>query len=103
MLIVSETYGGRSHLVYELYILLMVFGKQRVAETPAVLMTGYAAERILSAVEDKASFRVNFKGAAAEPCAYIVEHFAVLRKLHLSGVEIRVFSAVPQMDIINID
>ena len=56
---------------------------------------------MLFAVEDKAVFGINLKGAAAETAAHIVQHFAVLHDLHFAAVEIGILAAVPQMYVGN--
>ena len=103
VLIVSETYGGGTDLHYEVDILSVMLGKKRVTDAPSVLVAGYAAQRILLAVQDKSELGINAIGAATEAGAYVVYYSSVLDKLELGGVEIGILPATPEDNVLDIE
>ena len=66
VLIMGKADGGAAHFADKIHILFVVLGEKRITDAPAVLMTAYAAERILFSVENKALVGVDFEAAAAE-------------------------------------
>ena len=101
VLIVCQTDGGAAHLADQLHILLVMGGKQRVADAQTILMTADTAQGVLLTVEDEAVFGIDFVAAAAEAGGHIVDHFAIVQKLCLDGIQVWILAAVPQMGILD--
>ena len=76
VLIVCQTDGVGAHLADQIYILDVMLRQQRIADAPAILMAGYAAQWVLLAVEDEALLRIDLECAAAETGGYAIDHFA---------------------------
>ena len=99
VLIVRQADGVCAHLGDERHVLPVVLREQRVADAPAVLMAGDAAQRIGLAVEDEALIGIDGERPAAEARGDAVQHAALLQQLDGRGVQVRIPAAVPQMDI----
>ena len=92
VLVVGKTDGVGTHFQNQRHILFHHLFGDGNARALAVLMTGDAAQGILTPVQDKALLRVNLKLAAAEAGSL---GFAVVQP-RSHGVEIRVIKTVPQ-------
>ena len=58
---------GAAHFADQIDVLLVMLGKQRIADAPAVLVTGNAPQRVAFAVQNEALLSVDFKEAATLP------------------------------------
>ena len=68
VLIMRKAHRVRTHFLYELYVLLLHFGSERVAHALPVLMTGDALDLEMPAVQEKALVRI--EGEISEPRLY---------------------------------
>ena len=100
VLIVSETDGGCANLHDIVNVLCVMLGKERVTNAPSVLVAGYAAERIFLTVEDKAVFGIDLEGTAAEAGANVIKNGLTLNDLYLTAVEVRILTAVPEVNVL---
>ena len=103
MLIVSKADCRCADLKNQVKVLLVMLGKKSVTDFRSVLMSRYASEGIFLTVEEEALFGVNLKGTATEACADVVEHSVALEQFNRCSVEVRVFSAVPEVNVLNFD
>ena len=86
VLIVRKADGRRAELADVFHVLPVMLRQQRVADSPAVLMAGDAAQRVFFAVEDEAALRIDLKRAAAKAGLHAVDDFAVFHKFDRSCV-----------------
>ena len=101
VLIVREAHRVDAHLADHIHILEMHLLRQRVADALAVLVAGYAVERVFFAVEIESRLGIGGKIPHAESCLDAVLLFSVHRQDRLRRVEIRVPDAVPEPYIVD--
>ena len=97
VLIVRQPDRVRADLANQVHVLPVMLRQQRVADLPAVLMAGDAAQRILAPVEDEASLRVDGEAAAAKARRHPVQLVSMAQNRRLGGIQIRILHAIPQV------
>ncbi len=95
MLIMSEADSVDAHLADHIHVLEMHLFCQRVADALAVLVAGYAVERVFFAVEVESRLGISGKIPHAESGLHTVDFSSVHCEDCLRGVEIRVLDPVP--------
>jgi hypothetical protein len=99
----SKTDGGSADLHNKVDILPMMLGKKSVTNAESVLMAGYAAKRILSAVKNEAAVRIDSEGTATESGSNLIYNLTVSNERNVSGVEVRILSTVPEVNVLNLE
>ena len=103
VLIVSKSDCGRAHFHNELDILSVVLGKKSVTNAESILVTGYTAKGILSAVKDETAVRIDCEGTATESCSNLIYRLAVSHKSYACGIEVRILSTVPKVNVLDLE
>ena len=101
VLIVRQTNSRRAHFANQIHILVVVFREERVADPQSVLVTGYAAQGIFFAVQNKSAFGIYFKTTATETGTNRVYRFATANNLHFATIQIRIFATIPKVCVFN--
>ena len=95
VLVMREADCVDAHLADHVHVLEVHLLRQRVADALAVLVAGYAVERVFFAVEVESRLGITGKIPHAESGLHTVNFFFVHSEDRLRGVEIRVFDTVP--------
>ena len=95
VLIVGEPERVRSEFPDYVHIRSVIFRSQRVASSLEILMSGDAAQRVASAVEEESFSGIKLIYPASESCGYLISAAESCRR----SVEIRITESVPQTDI----
>ena len=103
VLIVGQTDRVGSHGEDDVHILLVHLPGQRIAHASAVLMTGYAVQRITSSVQEKSFLRVETVGPASEPGIHLIHLLAAAVKLRAGVIAVGIVQAIPEMHMVDAD